>query len=470
MQMRMRSSKDLAHRNGDVSFWYSSTSMPRRRLPLSGNRSADVCIVGGGFTGLWTAYYLKRARPELDVVVLEREFAGFGASGRNGGWLYAGLPWSREAMARSHGREAVIALQRAAQTTVDEVIGICSRERIDADIVRHGVLRVARNAAQAQRLRERVAEERSWGLGVEDLVELDRLALAERVRIGKAIRGSWSPHGARVQPAKLVQGLAAAVERLGVPIYEDTAVREMVPGMARSDRGDVHASFVLGCLEGFTAGLSGQRRRWLALNSAMVVTEPLAEAIWERIGWEGTELIGDCAHAYIYAQRSAEGRIALGGRGVPYRYGSRTDRDGRTQRRTIAQLARILRDMFPAAAATPIEHAWCGVLGVSRDWSPVVALDRGTGLGLAGGYVGNGVAASNLAGRTLCDLVLGETTPLTVLPWVGRPSRRWEPEPLRWIGAHTVYALYRAADRREAGCGRSQTSGLATLAGRLANR
>ena len=217
---------------------------------MSGDRSADVCIVGGGFTGLWTAYYLKRALPELDVVVLEREFAGFGASGRNGGWLYAGFNWSREALARSHGREAVIALQRAMQTTVDEVIGVCARERIDADIVKHGLLRVARNEAQAQRLLEHVAYERSWDLGAEDLLELDGLALAERVRIDKATRGTWSPHGARVQPARLVRGLADAVERLGVPIYEDTAVQEIAPGVARGDRGSVHASYVLSCLEG----------------------------------------------------------------------------------------------------------------------------------------------------------------------------------------------------------------------------
>jgi glycine/D-amino acid oxidase-like deaminating enzyme len=467
--MRMRLSKGLAHRNGDISFWYSSTSMPDRRPPLSGDRSADVCIVGGGFTGLWTAYYLKRALPELDVVVLEREFAGFGASGRNGGWLYAGFNWSREALARSHDREAVIALRRTMQTTVDEVIGVCARECIDADIVKRGVLRVARNEAQAQRLREHVADERSWDLGAEDLLELDGPALAERVRIDKATLGTWSPHGARVQPAQLVQGLANAVERLGVPIYEDTAVREIAPGVARGNRGSVRAPYVLSCLEGFTAGIRGHRRKWLPLNSAIVMTEPLAEAAWEQIGWEGVELIGDYAHAYIYTQRSSDGRIALGGRGVPYRYGSRIDHDGCTQRRTIMQLTRILRDMFPAAAATPIEHAWCGVLAVPRDWSPVVALDYKTGLGFAGGYVGNGVATANLAGRTLRDLVLGETTALTGLPWVGHTARSWEPEPLRWIGAHTVYTLYRAADRREAR-GLAHTSRLATFANRLAGR
>jgi glycine/D-amino acid oxidase-like deaminating enzyme len=435
---------------------------------MQGDLDADVCVVGGGFTGLWTAYYLKRASPELDVVVLEREFAGFGASGRNGGWLYAGLSWSREALLRAHGREGVIELQRAMQATVEEVIGVCAREQIDADIAKHGVLRIARNEAQAQRLREHLADERSWAIGAEDLIELDGVALAERVRIAKAICATWSPHGARVQPAKLVQGLACAAERLGVRIYEDTPVREILPGVARGDRGTVRAPCVLSCLEGFTAGIPGHRRRWLPLNSAILITEPLTPADWEQIGWEGAELIGDYAHAHIYAQRSADGRIALGGRGVPYRYGSRVDRNGRTQRRTITQLTRIFRDMFPAAAATPIEHAWCGVLGVPRDWSPVVALDRDTGLGLAGGYVGNGVASANLAARTLRDLILNQETTLTTLPWVGRAVRSWEPEPLRWIGAHTTYALYRAADRREAR-GWAHTSRLATLANRLAS-
>jgi glycine/D-amino acid oxidase-like deaminating enzyme len=273
-----------------------------------------------------------------------------------------------------------------------------------------------------------------------------------------------------VQPAKLVQGLAAAVERLGVQIYEQTAVTEVAPGEARSERGTVRANTVLTCLEGFTASLKGQRRTWLPLNSAMVATAPLPEATWDEIGWQGAELFGDVAHAYIYAQRTADGRIALGGRGVPYRYGSRTDQGGATQRKTIEQLVGLLHDFFPAAKSAPIEHAWCGVLGVPRDWSPTVRLDRATGLGTAGGYVGHGVATSNLAGRTLCDLVLGEDTELTRLPWVGRSARRWEPEPLRWIATRVVYGLYRAADKRESARGTAATSALAKLADRVAGR
>jgi glycine/D-amino acid oxidase-like deaminating enzyme len=457
-------------RNGGVSFWYASTALPKRRPPLPGDVSADVCIVGGGFTGLWTAYYLKRSRPEVSVVVLEREFAGFGASGRNGGWLSNVFAASRPAMERSDGREAVLSLQREMRATIDEVISVCAAESIDADIVKHGLLRVARNPAQVARMQAELAEDRSWELGPDDITELGAEGLASRVRIGGAVRGLWDRHAARVQPAKLVQGLAAAVERLGVPIYEGTAVRSVVAGAALTDHGTVRARHLLTCLEGFTAGLRGQRRTWLPLNSAMVVTAPLPDEVWASIGWDGAELIGDSANAYIYAQRTADGRIALGGRGVPYRFGSRTDRDGVTQERTIAQLVAMLHELFPAVSSVPIDHAWCGVLGVPRDWSPMVRLDPVTGLGTAGGYVGHGVATANLAGRTLRDLILGDETALTALPWVGRDARRWEPEPLRWIGARLVYTLYRYADRREAATRSPRTHPAARFASALAGR
>ncbi|MBS1869673.1 MAG: FAD-dependent oxidoreductase [Actinobacteria bacterium] len=451
----------LARRNGEVSFWQAALGAPPLRPPLPGDRDADVCIVGAGFTGLWTAYRLALARPSLRIVVLEREWAGFGASGRNGGWLtpaFAGRPHA--------------GTRRALQDSVAGVLAVCAAERIDCDAHAGGVLRVARGPAQAARLRAAVAAE-------EDVVELDADALAQRVRVAGASAAAWSPHGARVQPAKLVRGLAAAAERRGVQLFERTAVRELLPAggpggrdaaVAVTERGVVRAPVVLACVEGFTPQLRGRRRALLPLNSAIVVTEPLRDDAWAAIGWAGAELLGDAAHAYVYAQRTADGRIALGGRGVPYRYGSRTDRAGRTQRRTVAGLARTLHALFPAAADAALDHAWCGVLGVARDWQPAVRLDRASGLGFAGGYVGNGLAASELAGRTLRDLVLGERSELTELPWVGHVPRRWEPEPLRWLGARGVYALYRAADRREAASRSARTSRLALAADRLAGR
>jgi len=460
----------LTRRNGDVSFWLAAVPAPQRRAPLPGDLDADVCVIGGGFTGLWTAYHLARSRPDLDVVVLERERVGFGASGRNGGWLTPAFAAPRERLVRTHGAEPVRALERALRESITDVLTVCAEEGMTCDVLAGGVLRVARGAAQAARLRAAVAAERAWNGDDADLMSLDADALAARVHVAGASCGAWSSHGVRVQPAKLVHGLAEAAERRGVRIFEGTAVRELQPGTALTDRGTVRAPAVLSCVEGFTPSLRGARRTLLPLNSAIVVTEPLDDATWAAIGWDGGELLGDAAHAYVYAQRTADGRIALGGRGVPYRYGSRTDRDGRTQARTISGLARTLHTLFPATASAAIDHAWCGVLGVARDWQPAVRFDRARGIGFAGGYVGNGLGAANLAGRTLRDLVLGEDTELTRLPWVGHTARRWEPEPLRWLGASAVWGLYRVADRREAMSGSARTSGFARAADLLAGR
>jgi glycine/D-amino acid oxidase-like deaminating enzyme len=219
--------------------------------------------------------------------------------------------------------------------------------------------------------------------------------------------------------------------------------------VARTKFGDVRARSVLRCTEGYTAALPGLRRALLPMNSHMVVTEPLDGAAWQEIGWAACETLGDEAHAYMYAQRTADGRIALGGRGVPYRFASATDHLGMTDQSTVAALTGVLRRLFPAAADARIAHAWCGVLGVPRDWCATVTYHPASGLGWAGGYTGHGVAAANLAGRTLADLVTGEPSALTTLPWVGHRSRAWEPEPARWAGVHGLYALYRLADRLE---------------------
>lgn len=458
--------------NGGVSFWYSALGLPEQRPPLDGDRTADVCVVGGGYTGLWTAYYLKKAEPTLRIVVLEQRFCGYGASGRNGGWLYNGFA-GRGAFARRYGKPRARAMQRAMDQAVDEVVAVAAAEGIEADIVRGGVLEVARTPAQLERLAAFAEEEH--GYGETDLQVLTAGEAAARIGVEGVLGGTWTPHGARIQPARLARGLAAVVTGLGVEVYEGTTVTAIHPARgtasasAETPYGTVRATHVLRATEGFTAGLRGERRTWLPMNSAMIATEPLPPEFWAETGWEGREVLGDFAHAYMYAQRTADDRIALGGRGVPYRFGSRTDSDGSTQQETVRQLREVLDRFFPAAAGARIDHAWAGVLGVPRDWCSTVELDRRSGLGWAGGYVGSGVTTTNLAGRTLRDLVLGEHTELTSLPWVGHSVRRWEPEPLRWLGVHGMYAAYHAADRQEAD-GRTTTSPIARVADRIAGR
>lgn len=456
--------------NGGVAFWFSETGIPEYRSPLPGDLDADICIVGAGFTGLWTAYYLKREMPELDIVIVEKEFAGFGASGRNGGWLSSELAGSRHGYAATHGHQGVVDLLRAMRGAVDEVISVATTEGIEADIVKDGLLHVARNRAQSARLQQSLENERFWGAASEDFRYLSREELDSRIVIEGAQGATFSPHCARVQPAKLVLGLASVVERMGVRIFEQTTVRAISSNSARTDRGTVRAPVILRCLEGFTASIAGQRRTWLSMNSSMIVTEPLPDSVLSRIGWANGELLGDAAHAYMYAQRTADNRIALGGRGIPYRYGSRTDDRGATQEWTANALTALLHDMFPAVRDVPIEQAWCGVLGVPRDWCATVDLDHRSGLGTAGGYVGSGLTTTNLAGRTLADLVLRRDTELTRLPWVGRRVRKWEPEPLRWLGVQAMYVLYRKADQLEFERDLPTTSRLARVANMITGR
>ncbi|PYF08621.1 glycine/D-amino acid oxidase-like deaminating enzyme [Rhodobacter viridis] len=457
--------------NGEVSFWFADMGgLPPARPPLPGDIAVDVCIVGAGFTGLWAAYYLKQARPDLSIAVVEKEFAGFGASGRNGGWCSGEFGWNRSRYLQSGTREGVIALERQLRATVAEILRICAAEGIDADQHETECLTYACTPAQVERLRASLAEDRAWGIGPDRIDWLDGAAAAARIRVPGAL-GALVTHGvARVQPAKLVRGLAAAVERRGVRIYEQTCVTEITPGLVQTDRGRVRAERVLRATEGFTRNIAGHDRDWLPLNSAIVVTEPLPPALWDEIGWAGSELLGDASHAYCYAQRTRAGRIAMGGRGVPYRFGSGLDRRGQTQPETIAKLVAILERMVPQARGLRLDHAWCGVLGVPRDWCATVGLDRATGIGWAGGYVGLGVSTSNLAGQTLADLVLDARTERTALPWVNRQPRRWEPEPLRWLGVQGMYRLYALADGREAARGGARTSRLAGLANWLTGR
>ncbi|MET9955229.1 FAD-dependent oxidoreductase [Streptomyces sp. NPDC006339] len=458
--------------NGGISFWYAQEGAAPPREPLPGDRTADVCIVGGGYTGLWTAYYLKKAAPFLDITVLEAAFCGYGASGRNGGWLYNGIA-GRDRYARLHGHEAAVRLQHAMNDTVTEVVDVCAAEGIDADIHRGGVLEIAHSPAQLARLKDFHAAELAFGEKDRELYGARETA--ERIRVTGAVGSTWTPHGARLHPVKLVKGLADAVETLGVTLHESTPVTEIRPKHAVTPYGTVRAPYVLRCTEGFTASLAGQRRTWLPMNSSMIATEPLTDAQWDSIGWEGLETLGDMAHAYMYAQRTADGRIALGGRGVPYRFGSKTDNDGRTQPQTVAALRDILVRFFPQLAGVGIAHAWSGVLGVPRDWCATVTLDRSTGLGWAGGYVGSGVATTNLAARTLRDLIQQDSgqsgpTDLTTLPWVDHRVRKWEPEPLRWLGVQTMYAAFRGADRRESAARTTATDRVALLANRLSGR
>lgn len=443
-----------------LSLWHETADddwVPRPSLP--GSTDVDVAIVGAGFTGLWTAYYLSVASPSLRVVVLEGEVAGFGASGRNGGWCSALFPSSAARIARAvdgagasasyAGREAAVRMLRAMQGTVDEVGRVVTEERIDARWQQGGTVTLARHPVQLRRLREQVADARSWGLGVDDLALLDAEEARSMAAASRVHGATYTPHCAAVHPARLVRGLARAVERRGVTVYEQTPVRAVRPWRVDTAAGSVRAEVVVRATEGYTSGLAGERRTLAPVYSLMVATEPLSDEVWSRIGMAGRPTLTDGRHMIIYAQRTADGRLALGGRGAPYHFGSRVRPGFDRAPRVFGQLAKVLRDLFPQVGDARITHRWGGPLGVPRDWHASVGLDKATGVAWGGGYVGDGVGTSNLAGRTIADLVLGRQSPLVDLPWVGHRSRRWEPEPLRWLGVNAGLRAMGVADLEE---------------------
>ena len=448
-----------------ISFWYSQIDPPPGHWPpLSGPRDADVCIVGAGFTGLWTAYQLLRIEPALDVVLLEAEVVGFGASGRNGGWVEGRLAGDRAHWASLGGRGGAIALERAMHQAVDNVGTVASSEGIDCAFQKGGTLTIAQSPMQFDKVRAAVDDDRLWGFGPSDSLLLDGPSVSQRVAVDGVVGARFSPHCARVQPARLAVGLGEAVERLGGTIYEGTRVTGIGPGVAYTAAGAVRARYVVRATEAYTVSLAGQRRVLLPLSSCMIATEVLSPSTWASIGWDGAETMLDGARRYVYMQRTGDGRIAIGGRGIPYRFGSRTEAEGPPPDQAVRSLRERLVSLFPSLSGVTVERAWHGVLGAPRQWAPAVGLDQWTRIAWAGGYVGEGVAAANLAGRTLADLIVGVDSELVRLPWVGPLGRSWPPEPLRFLAVRGVNTMMGIADRQEWRTDRT------SIAGRVAHR
>jgi glycine/D-amino acid oxidase-like deaminating enzyme len=419
------------------------------RAPLPGDIDVDVAIVGAGYTGLWTAYYLHRVDPSLRIAIVEREIAGFGASGRNGGWCSSLFPPSSKGIARRHGPDAAVAVRRAMHEALVEVGRVADAEGLDIHYARGGTIELARNRAQLARAREEVEEEREITGPVEELELLSKEEAEGLARATDVLGGTYTPHCAAIHPLRLVRGLAATVEARGVSIFEHTRASEIQPGAVVTDHGSVHAEIVVRATEGYTPSLRGQRRRFIPLYSLMIATEPLPAAAWDEIGLRRRETFADMRHLRIYGQRTADDRFAFGGRGAPYHFGSRTRSSFDRDRRVHSALRDVLVDLFPLVADYEITHEWGGALAVPRDWHASVGVDRRRGLAWAGGYVGDGVATTNLAGRTLAQLITGQESELTRLPWVGHRTRSWEPEPLRWLGVNGGRLLMTSADRAE---------------------
>ena len=422
--------------------------------PLEHDVDADVAIVGAGYTGLWTAYYLSQWDPSLSVVVVEAAYAGFGASGRNGGWASALFPASLPTIARRYGRRQAIAQQVAMHETVDEIVRVSESEGWDIQAAKGGTVVAARTPVQVRRATEEIESWRAFGFGESDYRLLDAGQARERLGATDVLAATYTPHCAAIHPRRLVRSLAGTVTARGVRIFEGSPVTSLEPGVLRTAKASVHAPIIVRATEGYTATLPGHRRTLAPVYSLMIATEPLGEDIWSTIGLADRETFADHRHLIIYGQRTADGRLAFGGRGAPYHFGSQIAPENDQDPRVFGELWRTLIDLFPILDRSTVTHAWGGPLGIPRDWFASCGLDRRTGLAWSGGYVGDGVGTSHLGGRTLAELITEQDTERTSLPWVQHPSPRWEPEPLRWVGVNAGLRTMTSADDEEARTGR----------------
>jgi len=445
------SQKVLSSQYQKLSFWHETCGESLEPRPgFQGADKFDVAIMGAGFTGLWTAIYLKRAQPDLRIAVLEKEIAGFGASGRNGGWCSALFPWSAEQLAKHYGFEAAVATRRAMVATIAEIAGMIRELDIDCDFRREGTYTFVRGSAQLPRAKSELAAANRFG---ED--DLREVAAENGPQAAASTMTVWDANCASLHPAKLVRGLARAAEALGVRLFEQTEVLSYSPGSVTTSRGLVSSHFIIDALEGYRSTLRQSKRASIPIYSLMIATEPIQSATLNAIGLPAGATFADYRHLLIYGQRTADDRIAFGGRGAPYHFGSRVKASYDRVPKIFDHLERELQSLFPQLAGVQITHRWGGALAIPRDWLAGVLLDKKSGLGRAGGYVGDGVGTSNLAARTMRDLILGVDSELTRLPWVNHQSPKWEPEPLRFVGARGGVIAAAIADSIEARTGKS---------------
>jgi glycine/D-amino acid oxidase-like deaminating enzyme len=420
--------------------------------------SFDVVIVGAGYSGLWTAHHLATLNPGLSVAIVDARQPGFGASGRNGGWCSAFSPMSLEAVATQSNKQGAIDLQNALVASVDEIGAYVASSGIDCGWHKGGTLSFASSQLQLQGIKETIEMSRDFGYDDSFMTYLSSEQAEDRVRIRGSHGASYSPHCAALHPAQLVDGLVNQLLTRNVQFFGSTQVTEINPHQitANTSKGTVliDAKWIVRATEGFTARMKQYRRDVAPLYSYMIATEPLSDAQWQYIGWTNRETVSDGRNLVIYVQRTADGRIAFGGRGAPYKFASRIGSRFDNNPRIHSLIETSMREMFPSIDDVAVTHRWGGALGVHRDWFASVNVNHKDNIATLGGYVGDGVAFSYVAAKEVARNIVGERHDVRPLPIVNHVSPRWEPEPFRYVGINSILRLTERADESEKRTGR----------------
>ena len=429
------------------SLWWDSLSKPLKpRESVNSNLNFDVAIIGAGYTGLWSAYYLKQKEPNLNICVFDASVAGFGASGRNGGWCSALFPVGLDKLAKQSDRQTAIRMQKTMFETVNEVGRIIEKENIDAEWQKGGSYSIARDDIQLTRAKMEANHFKEWGFNDDDFTFLNEAEAKERINASNILGTTFTPHCAAINPAKLVRQLAEVIEKMGVKIFENSKVTNFSQNQVIVNNYLIKTNFIINATEAYRSNFKKYKRASIPVYSLMIATEPLSQNIWNEIGLKNRETFADYRNVIIYGQRTKDNRFAFGGRGAPYHFGSKINPIFDQHKKTHEDLLETLIDIFPVIKGVKVTHTWGGPLAIARDWASHVTFNQKSNILSAGSYVGDGVGTSNLAGRTISDLILNRTTDLTNLPWVQHKSKKWEIEPFRWIGVNSTLQMAKIAD------------------------
>ena len=411
--------------------WHATYGAYQPSAPPSGRVDADVAIVGGGFTGIATAYWLLEADPSLKVVVLESEVVGYGASGRNGSFAMTVVGLGLDVLAKLKGREFAVAAHHYMERAVDTVGELVEKEKLDCDYTLPGFLRMATTPAYVKRIREEV--ELAQELGLDGIEWLDRDAARERVRSDLYLGAWWEPRMALVNPLKLVREMKVRAERRGATVFEHSPVTSIERGARfelRTPNGSVSAERMLLATNAYSHLLEPTRRKQVPAWTYVVATEPLTDEQFAAIGWDGREGVEDARNLIHYYRVTPDRRILMGGGPVGLSYGTDMERDGNV--RAWRHLEEHVAELFPALKGVKVEHRWGGPFSVTLDLTPAVGHLGDERAVYSVGCIGHGVSMTHLNGRVIADLLLGRQTELTETPFVNRRVLPWPPEPMRF--------------------------------------